>query len=135
MNQFGTLVRESRESRNLSFAELSQVIEKKSGRSISRAQLCLLENGGRNCTMDLAYDIHRGVEVDLQTMVSAVFQDRLAYAYEREVKTLEGFVKGHRLGKKLDVNSITSGLQDPCRDAYQEHVDGKDGRFGTVMEH
>ena len=115
MNEFGTLVRESRESRNLSFAELSRAIVKKGGKRISRTQLCLLESGARICTLDLAYDISRGLEVDLQTMVSAVFQDRLAHAYEREAKTLEDFIKEHRLGKKLDVDSITSRLQDTSK--------------------
>jgi ribosome-binding protein aMBF1 (putative translation factor) len=111
MNQFGTLVRASREATNLSFAELSQAIVEKGGQRISRAQLCLLESGARICTLSLAYDIARGLEVDLQTMVSAAFQDRLAHAYKREVKALEEFIRGHRLGKKLEVSSITSGME------------------------
>ena len=115
MSKFGTLIRTSREVKSLSFAELSRAIVKKSGKRISGAQLCMLESGARTCTLNLAYDISRGLEVDLQTVVSAAFEDRIAHSYNREVKALEEFIKGHRLGKKLDVSSITSQTQDPSK--------------------
>ncbi len=115
MSKFGTLVCTSREAKNLSFAELSQAIVKKGGKRISRAQLCMLESGARIPTLDLAYDIGRGLEVDLQTIVSAAFEDRIAHSYNREVKALEEFIKEHRLGKKLDVSRISPGMQDGSR--------------------
>ena len=122
MNQFGTLVRESRETSNLSFAELSRAIEKKGGGQVSRSQLCLLEGGMRIPTMDLAYYIGRALNIDLQTVISAALNDRLMHVYEREVIATEKFIKGHRLGKKLDVVRLVSRIHDQIRDAYKYDV-------------
>lgn len=109
MSEFGTLIRSIREEKGLSFADLSRLITDKSGTRISRAQLCMLESGSRICTLSLAYDISRGLEVDLQTFVSAAFRDRLAYAYQRETEGLELFTRKNRLEKTLDISRILQG--------------------------